>query len=778
MEDLERRSQPEEFTEHQDIVCGVVEGDGSKDLTGRQESLLRQLSDDGPQSIDGEAREQLKELVLAFEDTFAMDENELGCAQDVAQTIDTGDHQPIRQPPRHVPFALRGEVEQMVEKMLGQGVIQPSKSPWASPIVLVAKKDGTTQFCVDYRKLNAVTKMDVYPLPRIDDTLDLLANNQYFSTLDLASGYWQVQMDSASQEKTAFTTHVGLYEFKVMPFGLCNAPATFQRLIENVLHGLVGRCCLVYLDDVIVLGKTVENHLANLRAVWSRLRKAGLRLKPSKCNLFKQEVNYLGYVVSVHGVATDPEKVSAMERFPTPIDLKSLRSFLGLASYYRRFVPNFSVIANPLFALTRKDAAYNWDQPCQQAFDRLKMYLATAPVLAYPDFSVDFQLETDASGMGLGAVLSQTQKDRSIRPIAFASRTLQASEVNYGITELEALAVVWAVRHFRQYLYGHRCNIITDHEVLKSLLNTPHPSGRLARWGLTLQELDLVITYCPGKKNPKADALSRYPVCQDQPDESSLGAVVAQVGAPPNSCQGQEGEQSVEDSLSLAPSQGVEQSAPGDTLERRQRSDPELLAMILYLENNTLPEDDQSARTLVLHRDQYSVVGGVLYHLASDKTLRVVVPESDRMKLVQQSHGGKFGGHLGDAKVYGMLCKHYWWPRMRKDVARWCKSCLACATWHVGRSVKPLLTPISVGGPFDRVGVDVVQLPVTKKGHKYAVVFMDYLTKWPEVFPTKDQTAPTIAKLLVEEIICRHGVPTEQLSDRGPNFLSGLMQEI
>ena len=247
------------------------------------------------------------------------------------------------------------------------------------------------------------------------------------------------------------------------------------------MHGLVGRCCLVYLDDVIVLGKSVEDHLANLQAVWSRLHKAGLRLKPSKCTPFKWEVNYLGFVVSVHGVATDLENVSAMERFPTPTDL-------GPCVLLPRFVPNFSVIANPLFALTRKDTVFHWNEPCQWAFDQLKMHLTTAPVLAYPNFSVDFKLETDASGAGLGAVLSQAQKDGSTRPIAFASHTLQSSKVNYGITELEALAVVWAVKHFHQYLYGHKCQVITDHEALKSLLSTPHPSGKLAPWGLILQE--------------------------------------------------------------------------------------------------------------------------------------------------------------------------------------------------------------------------------------------------------------------------------------------------
>ena len=211
--------------------------------------------------------------------------------------------------------------------MLQQGVIKPSKSPWGSPIVLVAKKDGTTRFCVDYRKLNSITKKDVYPLPRIDDTLDTLAHNKFFSTLDLASGYWQIAMEESSQEKTAFTTHVGLYEFVVMPFGLCNAPATFQRLMESILHGLIGRSCLVYLDDVLVLGKTAEEHISNLRKVWNCLREAGLRLKPSKCNLFKEEVNYLGFVVSSRGISTDPRKVAAIQSFPQPSDLKGLRSF-------------------------------------------------------------------------------------------------------------------------------------------------------------------------------------------------------------------------------------------------------------------------------------------------------------------------------------------------------------------------------------------------------------------------------------------------------------------
>ena len=353
--------------------------------------------------------------------------------------------------------------------------------------------------------------MNVFPLPRVDGSLDLLSKSRYFSTLDLASGYWQVEMDPDSIEKTAFTTHSGLYEFVVMPFGLCNAPATFQRLMESVLVGLAREVCVVYLDDILVMGETFEEHLENLASVFDRLRQAGLRLKPSKCYLARWEVEYLGYVVSAKGVAADPRKMEAVRAFPTPSNLKSLRSFLGLASYYRRFIPNFAKVVNPLHALTRKDAHFDWSPTCQTAFEDLKRLLTEAPLLAFPVFSKGFLLETDASGTGLGAVLAQVQEDGTTRPIAYASRTLQKHEQHYGVTELEALGVVWAVRHFRPYLYGHQCDVYTDHDALKSLLNTPQPSGKLARWGMAIQELDLHIHYRPGKKNANADALSRAP---------------------------------------------------------------------------------------------------------------------------------------------------------------------------------------------------------------------------------------------------------------------------
>ena len=487
-----------------------------------------------------------------------------------------------------------------------------------------------------------------------------------------------------------------------------------------------------------------------------RLCDANLRLKSLKCHLAMKEVEYLGFRVLSVGIIADLAKVKAVREFPTPRDVKQVRSFLGLASYYRRFIPQFSVIANPLYALTKKNVDFLWSSACDEAFAQLKSLLTQAPILAFPNFACDFRLETDASGLGLGAVLSQEQEDGTVRPIAYASRTLQPHERNYGSTELEALGVVWAVRHFRQYLYGHHCHVFTDHEALKSLLNSPHPSGKLARWGLAIQELDLQIHYKPGRKNEKADALSRSPCLVEATGEVS-DHVIAAVGA----------------SSPLSSAKGGDHS-----LRQLQREDSTLALYFSYLEDQILPENETEARELVLSRSQYEILDGILYHLEKDKTLRVVPPVAKRRELFDGVRSGQFGGHLRDAKMHSILSKHYWWPGMRKDIRTWFRSCLTCATRNVGRVVRPPLVPIPVSGPFDRIGVDVVQFPTSAKGNRYAIVFIDYLTKWVEVFPSSDQSALTIARLLIENIISRHGVPKELLSDRGAAFLSKLLPEV
>ena len=361
--------------------------------------------------------------------------------------------------------------------MLKKGVIKPASGPWASPIVLVRKKDGSVRFCVDYRRLNAITRKDAYPIPRIDDTIDTLAGSRYFTTLDLASGYWQVPMAEEHKEKTAFAAHCGLYQFEVMPFGLCNAPSTFERLMENVLRGLQWQICLVYLDDVIVYSHTFEEHVERLQLIFERIKEAGLKLKPKKCHLFQQQVSYLGHVVSDEGVHTDPEKIQKVRDWPVPANVHEVRSFLGLASYYRRFVPAFAELASPLHKLTEKGREFIWTSECQGAFDKLRHRLISSPILAYPTATDTFILDTDASDFGIGAVLSQSV-DGVERVTAYASRSLSKSERNYCVTRKELLALVHHVKHFRPYLYGRQFRIRTDHGALKWLLGLKIPRDR------------------------------------------------------------------------------------------------------------------------------------------------------------------------------------------------------------------------------------------------------------------------------------------------------------
>ena len=400
-------------------------------------------------------------------------------------------------------------IENEIKEMLEQDLIQPSKSPWSFPVVVVKKKNGKNRFCVNYKPLNDITKKDSYPLPRIDEILDGLQNAQWFTTLDLASGYWQIKVRPEDQEKTAFTTKFGIYEFKVMPFGLCNAPATFQRTMDYVLGDIKGKFVMVYLDDVIIYSKTFEDHMIHLKEVLKRIEDAQLRLKAEKYYFAASKLQFLGHVVGKNGIEPDPEKVDKIVNYSSPINLRDLRGALGLFSYYRRFIKNFSQIADPLYELLKKDVPYQWTERQQQAFDILKERLSSAPIVRYPNMEKPFLLYTDASGTGLGAVLSQ-QDGKEEYVVAYASRTLSPAEKNYGITEKECLAIIWAVKYFRHYLYGSKFTIITDHSALKWLLNSSGETAnrRLERWKITLSEYEYDIKYRKGTKHSNADALS------------------------------------------------------------------------------------------------------------------------------------------------------------------------------------------------------------------------------------------------------------------------------
>ena len=370
--------------------------------------------------------------------------------------------------------------------MLTGGQIEPSDSPWASPVVLVMKKDGSTRFCVDYRRLNAMTIKDAYPLPRIDDSLRLLGNQQWFSMMDLASGYWQVAMSPEPKRKAAFVTNEGLFQFRVMPFGLCNAPATFERLMDRVLCGMRWSRCLVYLDDVISFGKTISEALLRLEEVLARLQ-----LNAKKCTFMQTEVAFLGHIVGRTGLACDPEKLSAVRNWHEPNKVKAVRQFVGFVGYYRRFVKNFAELADPLVSLTRKGVPFVWGNEQQRAFDALKACLLSAPIIGFPTEEDRFVLDTDASLFAIGGVLSQIQNDEEV-VIAYASRSLRLSQ-----RRREMLAAVVMCTHFRSYLRGSQFTLRTDHSSLRWLQKFKNEDGMLARWYLLLGQFSVTFEYRP-----------------------------------------------------------------------------------------------------------------------------------------------------------------------------------------------------------------------------------------------------------------------------------------
>ena len=460
-------------------------------------------------SLGDTGRQSLRELLHRYEHVFPTPgEPVTGRTKSVQHEIITKDARPVRCGPRRLaPAGLRKE-QDCVQDMLTGGQIEPSDSPCTSPVVLVTKKDGSTRFCVDYRRLNSLTIKDAYPLPRIDDSLQLLGNQQWFSTMDLASGYWQVAMSPEAKREAAFVTNEGLFQFRVMPFGLCNAPAMFERLMDRVLCGMRWSRCLVYLDDVISFGKSVPEALGHLEEVLARLSDFSLQLKAKKCTFMQTEVAFLGHIVSWTGLACDPEKLSAVQNWHEPNRVKAVHQFVGFVGYYRRFVKFFVELADPLVALMRKGVPFVWCDEQHTAFDALKACLLSAPILGFPTEKDRFVLDTDASLFAIGGVLSQIQNEEEV-VIAYASRSLRISQRRYCTTRREMLAAVVMCTHFRSYLRGSQFTLRMDHSSLRWLQKFKYEDGMLAHWCLLLGQCSVTFEYRPGSQPSNADGMSR-----------------------------------------------------------------------------------------------------------------------------------------------------------------------------------------------------------------------------------------------------------------------------
>ena len=414
---------------------------------------------------------KLCQLVDEFTDVFMGPGDKVGKCDIIQHKIEVD---PTQRPIKHRAYRLAPQQKEALESVLrdleAQDVIGPSTSQYAAPCFLVSKKNGQkSRFVVDFRSLNKATVLDAHPLPTPAEALESLGATKpaLFTTLDLAHGFYQLVIDPDSRKYTAFRCHLGLMEFRTLPMGLKNSLSTFQRVLEAVMRGLTWKIAIFYLDDIVVFSPSFERHLDDLRQVFGRLRQANLRLKPGKCHIVKKELSYLGHTVSVKGITVDKTKVQAVLTYPTPTDLKSLRSYLGLTGYFRRFIQNYAATAKPLYDLTRKGVPFVWSAACHTAFQQLKRDLTEAPVLAYPDFTKPFIVHTDASGFSVAGILLQEQPDKSIRPIAYAGRSLNAAETNYGITEKECLALIFAIKQFDCYMRYNHFTAVVDHAALQ-----------------------------------------------------------------------------------------------------------------------------------------------------------------------------------------------------------------------------------------------------------------------------------------------------------------------
>jgi hypothetical protein len=625
------------------------------------------------------------------------------------------------------------EVKKQLAGLTQLGFIRPSKSPYGAPILFVKKKDGTLRMCIDYRALNKITIKNKYPLPRIDEMLDRLRGAKIFTKIDLRSGYHQVRIHADDIEKTGFNTRYGHYEYLVLPFGLTNAPATFMHLMNSVFADFLDVFVIVFLDDILIFSRSVEEHTEHVRKVLQRLREHQLYANTKKCDFFQESITFLGHVVSGEGISMEPAKVKAIRDWPVLQSVEDVRSFLGLAGYYRRFVHSFSHIAAPLSNLLRNQVLFTWTDIEQKAFDALKSALINGPVLIVPDPALPFTVTTDASGYAVGATLSQDH-GRGLQPVAFMSHRMSPAEYNYPTHEQELLAVIRAITEWRHYLLGQRFNIVTDHHSLTYLQTQPKLSRRQVRWMERLAEYDFDIMYAAGKSNRVADALSR------RPDHryTDTGMAAARLSAMTE--------------LTLT-----------DDLRNEIR--------------RAYANDHECARLVANTADtRYTMTAdGMLYD--SDDRLRIPDDHSIKSQLLYEAHDTDVSGHTGVNKTVQLLSRRFDWPHLYRDVNKYVTTCVACQS-NKASNQRPggLLQPLPIPTRrWEVVTMDLITgLPVTRTGQNDAIiVFVDKLSKMVHYAACKETVdAPAVAKIFFREVVRLHGIPEVIVSDRDPRFTS------
>lgn len=735
-------------------------------------------------------------LFHRYHDVFSKSDLDTGFTDTVKHKITLTDGVSVNLPYRRIPPTQFEEVKQHIRELLHRDIIRESTSAYASPIVIVRKKNGELRLCVDYRKLNSKTIKDAYPLPRVEESFDTLCGSRYFSTMDLTSGYNQVAVEENDKHKTAFTTPFGLYEFNTMPFGLCNAPATFQRLMQHCFRDEVFQILLVFLDDIIVFSRTVEEQIQRLEVVFQKLRQHGLKLKPSKCDFFKEEVKYLGHIVSKHGINTDPLKVQAVSDWATPSTPKQLRSFLGLASYYRRFIQSFAKVAAPLYNLIRKFPnaskklfCEKWNSECEKSFVLLKELLTSAPILGYADYTKPFVLEVDASLNGLGAVLSQHQ-DGQLRVIAYASRSLRPNErnvQNYSSRRLELLALYWSITDkFRDYLVNSSFTVYTDNNPLV-YLQSSKLSAYEQRWVSQLALFNFEIKYRSGKHNSNADALSRKSVSEEGilTSSTSLGNLWSSEIPKDVMCVQQRLCQESSDVICVEMQCSLRQYSQSD-LKRLQSQDKDIHQFLKFWKQGVYPKKEErkncekAVNILLRQWNRLSMDNGILYRTVCDpvngETKQYVLPSSLKLEILKQCHDNL--GHQGIERSFSVIKDRCYWPRMFSEIKEYCKNCeRCCVAKSENQQIRPAMNHLLANRPLQILAIDFTVLEPSK-GKENVLVMTDVFTKFTQAVATRDQKASTVALCLIQQWFHHYGVPDRIHSDQGRNFESDIIKQL
>lgn len=664
-------------------------------------------------------KDELEAIVNRFKE---LGNGKLGCTSLYTHKINTGNALPIKQRGYAVSPAVETRFGAELKRMIELGVVERSISPWCSPAVLVKKADGRDRLCVDSRKLNAVTVRDSYPLPRVSEILDRLGRSRYLSKIDLKDFFWQIPLSADSKEKTAFSVpgH-GLYQFTRLPFGLHNSAQVAQRLMNSVF-GHTDNRVFAYLDDIIIVSETFNDHLIDLEFVLDRLKFAGLTINFQKSSFCVPTLKYLGYVLDQGGLRTDPDKVEVIVNYPRPVNFTELKRFIGIASWYRRFVKNFATIAAPLHELTKEKkgkAKLNWNPKADKAFIDLKSDLVSTPFLTIPDFSQTFSIHCDASDIGLGAVICQGPNEQ---PIAFASRKLKGAETRYSVTERECLAVVFAIQKFRPYVEGYHFKIFTDHSSLVWLFRQENPPGRLARWVMGLSQYDFEIHHRKGEHNIVPDALSRLPLSQSidlisfdvQPEDAWYIKMLAKV--------------------SLSPTRFSDWRIVDDRLFYKFKTD------------SRRPPGDP---------------------------WRLVIPESARQNALSESHDCPTSGHQGIKRTKYKLLQRYYWPGAGMDAEKYVKSCEKCKEIKQPTTKRSgLMGKFKIASkPFQMISMDLLgPLPRSTQQNSFILVICDWVTKWCMLFPIRHATASKVVDLAENHWFNIFGVPETIIMDNGKQF--------